>query len=62
MPEAAKFKMMDNPDRLVAEIRAVAAEKRLLRAQDEFEKRAAETAHQEALAQLERIKRSAERG
>jgi hypothetical protein len=53
--------MMDNPDRLLAEIRAVAAEKKLLRAQDEFEKRAAETAHQQALAQLEKA-RSSERG
>jgi hypothetical protein len=53
--------MIDNPDRLLAEIRAVAAEKRLLRAQDAFEKRAAETAHQQALKQLEWM-RSAERG
>jgi hypothetical protein len=56
--------MMDDPSRRLAEIRAVTAEKRLLRAQraqDEFEKRAAETAHHQALAQLER-ERGSERG
>jgi hypothetical protein len=57
--------MIEDPDKRLAEIRALAAERKLLRMQgdpsDPYERRAAEEAYERALRDLERL-RSAERG
>jgi hypothetical protein len=55
--------MTDEINKSIAEMRAVAAERRLLRtpSSDWYSKQAAEIAHREALDQLEKL-RSADRG
>jgi hypothetical protein len=53
--------MIDDLNESIAKVRVVNAEKRLLRAQDFYEKQAAQEALDEALAQIEKL-RSAERG
>ena len=53
--------MLDDPDKRLAELRAINAEKKLLRAKNDFERLAADAMHREALLQLERL-RAGERG
>jgi hypothetical protein len=53
--------MLDNPDKRLAQIRAIAAKRQLLRAKDDYDRAVAQVAHQTALAELERLK-GAERG